>query len=1076
MAQTEEVDLNFKMSKKIAQLTKVIYQLNCRNEDSDVHARIIADRYEGEITCIMADAKDKLTSLRDALNAKNDDDKVQRVIKEMTKLHQKEKDDATKKFDEFREKVIRNEQTLKQNFEERVAAMSRELAQCKEDFAKSVKDLRDQQSSSNASGKKEFDDILARKNKEMDDLVKEYNEKYKKMLAEQLDAQDQLEKRLNDEWKKKYDALQAQLKGQSGELGSLLADEKNRVAELMSQLATTKTELSQSKQLAEDRETDIVKLRQRVEHFDTMNANMGVQLKASEEKCHQQKAKLDDLEGELKEMQVFLTEERKSAADLRARFDKLGAENTALSNELAVAQQKISSLESQLKELLAEKEQLGRLGSSMGTEVQQLTQRIQSLQSSLDEEKRSRAALEKELAELRQSKQQTETELHQTKKDWQDEVASLRRSYEETLARLQSSSSASSEETTKRHQAALEALRKQLEQDKAQSISSLESSHKAAVNALGQQHHDVLEKTKWAHDKATAAEAEKHNKKVGELEDQIKSLNSKLSGDASSAQADLDSLRKELQALKTKAASDLEARDAQMQRTIEDHKKALQQLQDQLAAVSSALDKERVAKESALGTAAEVPKLQERIKALEAAHAKELSDLRAKHAKDIEATTSGSSKDAADRLRKELDALRKELTEKSEKEKERLLAEHKSQVDALKNAIATAAKESADKITKLEAELRALQDQISKSDASSASLVKDLQRTIEELTASHAANVADIQRSHQLELKSSAESLASKHAVALAEAQDRHAKAVAELEAKLLRIGDDARLAQKDMEENFKNRSASLEKRKDEERDRLVKELEDKLKSEMESLSNKHAKELDDLRRAKSVVEREVTALTAEIESLKQKLATLAERLESTIAAQKRAAEEASKEKDSIQAAHREATALLNTQHQSALDVQEKAANEKIETLTEKYDAEKKVLVAKVKALQKMVADLEYKYANRESRTEDVEKINQLLRDNKEKEEALLKAYNDMKFYKLELHNREENFNKMFGRQPSIASGAGGGGGAAADANTASVNNAMQAKPQQNPSSAPSKMENAQMPPNMRRKSVAAEK
>lgn len=37
-----------------------------------------------------------------------------------------------------------------------------------------------------------------------------------------------------------------------------------------------------------------------------------------------------------------------------------------------------------------------------------------------------------------------------------------------------------------------------------------------------------------------------------------------------------------------------------------------------------------------------------------------------------------------------------------------------------------------------------------------------------------------------------------------------------------------------------------------------------------------------------------------------------------------------------------------------------------------------------------------------------------------QKDNALKKAAEDMKFYKLELINREENFNKMFGTNPNV--------------------------------------------------------
>ena len=117
---------------------------------------------------------------------------------------------------------------------------------------------------------------------------------------------------------------------------------------------------------------------------------------------------------------------------------------------------------------------------------------------------------------------------------------------------------------------------------------------------------------------------------------------------------------------------------------------------------------------------------------------------------------------------------------------------------------------------------------------------------------------------------------------------------------------------------------------------------------------------------------------------------------------------------------------------------------------------------SKIKQLKKAVGDLEYKYANREARSEDVERINGLLKEMREKDDALIKAFNDMKYYKLELHNREESYNKVFGRQPSIA-----------NPNTAPAADTVGSKPN-NPSSAPPKgFEKVQLDSVKRNKSTA---
>ena len=47
-------DFHHKMSKKIAQLTKVIYHLNTKNDDHEYQLKTITDNYESEIQEVRA--------------------------------------------------------------------------------------------------------------------------------------------------------------------------------------------------------------------------------------------------------------------------------------------------------------------------------------------------------------------------------------------------------------------------------------------------------------------------------------------------------------------------------------------------------------------------------------------------------------------------------------------------------------------------------------------------------------------------------------------------------------------------------------------------------------------------------------------------------------------------------------------------------------------------------------------------------------------------------------------------------------------------------------------------------------
>lgn len=61
-----------RMSKKIAQLTKVIYHLNNKNEDNELDLQELAEQYETEIEQILKDTADKINHFKAQLDAAND--------------------------------------------------------------------------------------------------------------------------------------------------------------------------------------------------------------------------------------------------------------------------------------------------------------------------------------------------------------------------------------------------------------------------------------------------------------------------------------------------------------------------------------------------------------------------------------------------------------------------------------------------------------------------------------------------------------------------------------------------------------------------------------------------------------------------------------------------------------------------------------------------------------------------------------------------------------------------------------------------------------------------------------------
>ena len=63
-------DLHHKMSKKIAQLTKVIYHLNTKNEDHAVEMEQLAASHQMEIQQILRDAANRISKFKEAIETR----------------------------------------------------------------------------------------------------------------------------------------------------------------------------------------------------------------------------------------------------------------------------------------------------------------------------------------------------------------------------------------------------------------------------------------------------------------------------------------------------------------------------------------------------------------------------------------------------------------------------------------------------------------------------------------------------------------------------------------------------------------------------------------------------------------------------------------------------------------------------------------------------------------------------------------------------------------------------------------------------------------------------------------------
>ena len=79
------------------------------------------------------------------------------------------------------------------------------------------------------------------------------------------------------------------------------------------------------------------------------------------------------------------------------------------------------------------------------------------------------------------------------------------------------------------------------------------------------------------------------------------------------------------------------------------------------------------------------------------------------------------------------------------------------------------------------------------------------------------------------------------------------------------------------------------------------------------------------------------------------------------------------------------------------------------------------MLTEKYNQLEGKFSELQELYEARPSRPEDIEMIQDQNEQITQKDAFIKKQEDDMKFYKLELINREQSYNQMFGTAPQVA-------------------------------------------------------
>jgi hypothetical protein len=184
-------ETHHKMSKKIAQLTKVIFHLHSKNEENSNMHTCIQNAYEKEIETLLSQANSVIVKQKDAVQKAQEAAAFKEKMRELEKQHIEEREASQEDFKNYKVMLIKKEQELEEKHKAKVNEMKTEVMDIRKGFEERVKEFK-KQIEDFRKNNEAIDALKKAHEKEIAKHVQEHNKKYNELLTEKLNSEDQL--------------------------------------------------------------------------------------------------------------------------------------------------------------------------------------------------------------------------------------------------------------------------------------------------------------------------------------------------------------------------------------------------------------------------------------------------------------------------------------------------------------------------------------------------------------------------------------------------------------------------------------------------------------------------------------------------------------------------------------------------------------------------------------------------------------------------------------------------------------------------------------------------------------------
>ncbi|XP_064912825.1 protein FAM184A isoform X6 [Patagioenas fasciata] len=909
-------DLHFKMSKKIAQLTKVIYALNTKNDEHEAAIQALKDAHEEEIQQILAETREKILQYKSKVAEEMDLKRKIQVLEESLEDHKKMKHQALTEFEAYKDRVEDMQLCAEAQHVQRVVTMSREVEEIRKKFEERLRSFIQLQVQYEKDKRTALEDLRAAHRLEIQELLKT-QQSQNATLSKGQEKLEELHRLELEDLNNKVEELRLERKKLIEEYEGKLSKAQSFYEHELDSLKRSQLFTAESLHACKEKE---VELRKEFQNQESMlRKNLG-KLKTELQMVQDEAASLRE---KCQKLQVALGTAENNVQVLQKQLDDVKEEEMSLlskhkevESELAAARER---LQQQATDLVLKASHIGMLQATQMT--QEVT--IRDLESEKSRLKEKLSQLEEE-RNLLQSKTQSLDERQRQQilaleKKVHEARETQREYYEKELVKLQA----------------------RLEGEAAQ----LKEAHSKTLEELAWKHHTAIE--------AVHSNANKDKKKLQmELEQQFEKEKLHLEDDKNQLRQQLENLKEELTTKLTSAnqevcrLQDLVRKSEQGLGTAEGHISSLQEaqeiLQKELELTRARL---RETTDSLYSVEGELDQERQQHEAMIAAMREEEKFKVDRMARDLEIKWT-------ENLRQECNKLREELRLQHEEDKKAAMTQLLQLKEREKNAARDGwQKKVEDLLDQISLLKQNLEMQLSQSQSSLQQLQAQFSQERQRLTQ----EIQELEEEHQQRHKSLQEA----HILAFQNMEETKEQEQKELEERLQQKHSEELHA---LKETHKQAMEGFKLEMEQELQTLRFELEDEGKAMLASLrselNHQHAAAIDQLRHNH---QQELVAAKMELE----RSIELGRRQEKEFLCR------ISDLQDELR--HRD-------HHIAELDKEILHLHENISALTKELEFKgKEVLRIRSESNQQIsLEEMEEKYKNRESRPEDLQLISEL--------------------------------------------------------------------------------------------------